>query len=56
VFGVKPFFIAGDEFLGPGKRAMIIIRDAPGHFMVARMGRPVQGRFAPATPVAFGNP
>jgi hypothetical protein len=56
VFRVKPFFIAEDEFQGPGKRATIVIRDAPGHAMIARVCRPVQGRFAPAMPVAFGNP
>jgi hypothetical protein len=35
---------------------MIGERNVSVHVMVARPVHPVQGRFAPAAPVAFGNP
>jgi len=60
VFRIKPFWISSAEFSGPVEQARHALCEAPdqghGHAMVARAGRPVQGRYAPAMPVACGNP
>ena len=49
-------FIAGAVFFSLNGKIEVPRPKAPGHAIVAWMHRPVQGRFAPAAPVAFGNP
>jgi hypothetical protein len=53
---VNRFFALGGNFIDRAVWTTGCDEQVPGHVMVARMGRPVQGRFAPAQPVAFGNP
>ena len=53
---VNPFFIIRDEIFHPSGRSDPDERDISGDLMVARAFPPVQGRFAPAMPVAFGDP
>jgi hypothetical protein len=56
VFRVKRIFVLGGNFIDGAVWTMCRDEQVPGHAMVARACRPVQGRFAPAQPVACGNP
>jgi hypothetical protein len=56
VSAVKLFFISWREFCPLNDQARIPGLKVPGHAMIAWMRRPVQGRCAPAAPVARGNP
>jgi hypothetical protein len=53
---VNPFFVVRDEFSHPTARLHRNERNVSRHVMVARAFPPVQGRRAPAMPVAFGDP
>jgi hypothetical protein len=56
VFRVKRFFVVGGKFIDGAIWTMRCDEQGPDRPMVERTRRPVQGRFAPAEPVAFGNP
>ena len=53
---VKCFLEPWGEFSNRQAKAMSGQPNVSVHGMLARTVHPVQGRFAPATPVAFGNP
>jgi hypothetical protein len=53
---VNSFFVIRDEFPNLTARFHPDEAGVSGHVMVARAGRPVQARRAPAMPVAFGDP
>ena len=56
MFGVKCCRDIRGEFFNCWAVIMSGEANVSIHVIVAQVGHPVQGRFAPATPVAFGNP
>jgi len=54
--GSSTFLAVGGVLLAAGSRVGSLTGAPSGHAMLARVYHPVQGRFAPAEPVAFGDP